>query len=164
MAAANLIDAQSDALKAAASNEGGAMMGFMGLGMAHQASGANTQSQAIIGQHIGQRPSDPTSQPASGAPQKPQSGWTCPCGHTGNEGKFCMECGKPAPAPAQSGWTCGCGTLNKGKFCSECGNPKPTEALLYRCDKCGWEPSDPAKPPKFCPECGDIFDESDAKR
>ena len=24
-----------------------------------------------------------------------QSGWTCSCGHAGNTGKFCMECGDP---------------------------------------------------------------------
>ena len=34
MAAATLVGAQSDAMRAAASNEGGAMMGFMGMGMA----------------------------------------------------------------------------------------------------------------------------------
>ena len=34
---------------------------------------------------------------------------------------------------------------------------------LYRCDKCGWEPEDPAHPPKFCPECGDRFDDGDVK-
>lgn len=60
-----------------------------------------------------------------------------------------------------NGWTCTCGTVNKGKFCYNCGAKKPTGAPLYRCDKCGWEPEDPAHPPKFCPECGDIFDEND---
>lgn len=42
--------------------------------------------------------------------EQPQSGWTCPsCGHKGNTGKFCTECGakKPeagnaAPAPKKS--------------------------------------------------------------
>ena len=32
------------------------------------------------------------------AKQQPQSGWTCPvCGHTGNTGKFCTECGAKKP-------------------------------------------------------------------
>nr|CRY95855.1 hypothetical protein [uncultured prokaryote] len=59
-----------------------------------------------------------------------------------------------APAPAApAGWTCSCGAVNKGKFCAECGKPKPAGVPQYKCDKCGWEPSDPAHPPKFCPEC-----------
>ena len=63
-----------------------------------------------------------------------------------------------------AGWTCpGCGLLNKGKFCAECGTKKPEGAPKYQCDKCGWEPEDPTNPPKFCPECGDPFDESDLK-
>ena len=49
------------------------------------------------------------------------------------------------------------------QFCPECGGKKPEGAPLYRCDKCGWEPADPKNPPKFCPECGDIFDASDIK-
>ena len=66
-----------------------------------------------------------------------------------------------AAAPA-AGWTCSCGkTGNTGKFCSNCGAKKPAGAPLYKCDKCGWEPEDPANPPKFCPECGDRFDDSD---
>ena len=67
---------------------------------------------------------------------------------------------QPAPA-APAGWTCACGAVNKGKFCSECGAKKPAGVPQYKCDKCGWEPEDPAHPPKFCPECGDPFDDSD---
>ena len=75
-------------------------------------------------------------------------------------GKFCPECGTKKP---EDGWKCACGSVNKGKFCPECGAKKPSGALLYKCDKCGWEPEDPSKPPKFCPECGDIFNEDDVK-
>lgn len=47
--------------------------------------------------------------------------WKCSCGHSGNTGKFCTECG--AKQPSANGWTCSqCGTEgNKGKFCTECG-------------------------------------------
>lgn len=69
-----------------------------------------------------------------------------------------------APAPAAStGWICACGAVNKGKFCSECGTQKPVGVPQYQCDKCGWEPEDATQPPKFCPECGDPFDDGDIK-
>ena len=58
-------------------------------------------------------------------------------------------------------WVCSCGTENKGKFCHECGQPKLAGIPQYKCDKCGWEPDDKTKPPKFCPECGDPFDDGD---
>ena len=156
MAAATLVGAQADAMKAAASNEAGAMTGFMGMGMAMNAGGGmNAQNLFAMGQQQ-------QAQPAPAVPAKPAStAWTCACGAV-NDGKFCMECGKPKPA-ATEGWTCACGAVNKGKFCSECGKPKPAGEPLYRCDKCGWEPADPKHPPKFCPECGDVFDDRDIR-
>lgn len=155
MAAATLVGAQGDAMKAAASNKAGAMTGFMGMGMAQQAGGMNAQS--LFGMAAQQQAqAAQNSQPA----QNTQSAdsWKCSCGAS-NTTKFCTECGKPKPSA--DGWSCSCGAVNKGKFCSECGKPKPEGEPLYRCDKCGWEPADPKNPPKFCPECGDIFDDND---
>ena len=69
---------------------------------------------------------------------------------------------QPVSVPADKAWHCpNCGTANQGKFCTECGTKKPAGALQYRCDKCGWEPADPANPPKFCPNCGDPFGSED---
>jgi hypothetical protein len=62
---------------------------------------------------------------------------------------------------AADGWKCDCGTVNKGKFCADCSKPKPAGVPQYKCDKCGWQPSDMAKLPKFCPDCGDPFDDGD---
>ncbi|MDR2655749.1 MAG: SPFH domain-containing protein [Oscillospiraceae bacterium] len=150
MAAANLAGAQADAMRAAASNQAGALQGFMGLNMAQQSGGMNAQNLFAMGQQYNQRPAAPAQNPDA---------WTCPCGAV-NTGKFCLECGKPKPV-GSDGWTCSCGAVNKGKFCAECGKPKPAGAPLYKCDKCGWEPKDPKNPPKFCPNCGDSFDDSD---
>ncbi|MBQ8111464.1 MAG: DUF4428 domain-containing protein [Clostridia bacterium] len=66
-----------------------------------------------------------------------------------------------APQPAADQWTCACGALNSGNFCTQCGAKKPEPVKVFRCDKCGWTPEDPTNPPKFCPNCGDPFNESD---
>ncbi|MDO4568628.1 MAG: SPFH domain-containing protein [Clostridia bacterium] len=153
MAAAHLVGAQAEAMKSAAANENaGPFMAFAGMNMAQSAGGTTAQNLYQMGAQQPQQPQQP--QPVPGS-------WTCACGAT-NTGRFCTECAAPRPAEA-SGWTCACGALNKGKFCSECGARKPEGAPLYKCDKCGWEPEDPTKPPKFCPECGDPFNDEDKK-
>jgi len=187
MAGATLVGAQAEAMKTAAGNAGGAMNGFMGMNMAMGAGGMNAQNLFAMGQQQQAQQQAaapaPAAAPAAGAwtcacgatatgkfcpecgakkPEpKPANGWTCKCGATAT-GKFCPECGSPKPAD-DAGWTCACGAVNKGKFCAECGAKKPADAPLYQCDKCGWKPVDPKNPPKFCPECGDRFDEADAK-
>ncbi|MBO5266145.1 MAG: SPFH domain-containing protein [Ruminiclostridium sp.] len=177
-AGARLVDAQASAMEKAAENPNGAMMGFMGMGMAQQAGGMNAQNFFQMGQQQAAQPA-----PAQGGANAwqcscgasntgkfcsecakpkpaPAGGWQCACGAT-NTGKFCMECGKPKPADNPTGWTCSCGAVNGGKFCMECGKAKPSGEPLYRCDKCGWEPEDPKNPPKFCPECADPFTDDD---
>lgn len=187
MAAATLVGAQADAMKTAAGNSAGAMTGFMGMGMAMNAGGGGMNAQNLFAMGQQQQQQQQTQQTPAAAPaaegwkcscgatvtgkfcpecgsKKPEpvqaGAWKCKCGATAT-GKFCPECG--SPKPAEDGWTCSCGTVNKGKFCQNCGSKKPEGAPLYRCDKCGWEPEDPAHPPKFCPECGDLFDENDRK-
>ena len=186
MAAATLVGAQSEAMVNAAKNQSaGPMMAFAGLNMAQNAGGMNAGQLFSMGQQQAQMQAQAPAPAQAQAPAQ-ENGWKCDCGRV-NTGRFCAECGKPKPAPQESGWTCSCGHTNTGKFCancggtqpvklswkcecgeenqgrfcSECGNPKPAGARTYKCDKCGWQPEDPEHPPRFCPECGDIFDDSD---
>ena len=184
MAAAHMVGAQAAAMQSAAKNENGAMMGFMGMGMAGQMGGLNAQSLYAMGQQQPQAAPAPAA-PAAGSwkcacgatvtgkfcpecgakkPEpKPANSWVCPTCGAQVTGKFCPECGAKKPEPKADGWVCSCGAVNKGKFCSECGAKKPAGVPQYKCDKCGWEPADPAHPPKFCPECGDPFDDGDIR-
>lgn len=144
MAAAQLAGAQADAMRKAAENSAGAMTGFVGMGMAMNQGGASVEGLFAM---------------ADKKQSKAKSeGWKCVCGSTA-AGNFCPECGRKR----SDGWVCSCGTANKGNFCTSCGSKRPAGEPLYRCDKCGWEPDDPKNPPKFCPECGDRFDDSDIK-
>ena len=176
MAAAHMVGAQAKAMQDAANNSAGAMNGFMGMNMAAMNGGMNAAQLFQMGQQQAQ--AQPAQQSAAGGwkcscgamasgkfcpecgSKKPeaQGGWKCSCGAVAS-GKFCPECG--SPKPAEDGWTCSCGAVNKGKFCAECGGKRPAGAPVYRCDKCGWQPADPGKAPRFCPECGDPFDEND---
>lgn len=127
--AGRIAGAAADAIRTAASNENGVASSFMGLGMVGNLSMGAMGTFGPQGSTVG------AVNPFPAQTQQGQSteGWTCACGHAGNTGKFCAECGKPRPAGAP----------------------------LYRCDKCGWTPDDPTHPPKFCPQCGDAFDEKD---
>ena len=175
--------ATANAMEAAASNSAGAMTGFMGMNMAGSAMGGGFNTAQQFYQMGVQQQAQQQAAPAPAAngwkcscaatatgkfcpecgakkPEpKPASGWKCKCGATAT-GKFCPECGSPKPAD-DGGWTCSCGQQNKGKFCSNCGSRKPAGVPQYRCDKCGWQPEDPTKAPRFCPECGDPFDNGD---
>ncbi len=138
-AAAHLVGSQGDAMKMAANNQGGAAMAFMGMNMAGQAGGMNAGNLFAMGQQ--QAAQQAAAQPAPAAP----AGWTCACGHAGNTGKFCAECGQPKPASDE--WTCACGAVNTGKFCAECGQPKPASDE-WTC-ACGT-----VNKGKFCANCG----------
>ncbi|MBE6827230.1 MAG: SPFH domain-containing protein [Ruminococcaceae bacterium] len=143
MAAATLVGAQAEAMRNAASNEGGAMNGFIGMGMAMNAGGGGNAAANLF--NIANEQGAAAAGAVSSA-----AGWTCKCG-TVNEGNFCKNCG----APKASGWKCAkCGTDNEGNFCKNCGAPKDTEV---KCVKCGYVPEDKNNLPKFCPECGSPF-------
>jgi membrane protease subunit (stomatin/prohibitin family) len=154
MAAANIVAAQADAMRAAAENPAGAVTGFIGLGQAQQAGGVNAGDLFALGQagqagQAAQAAAAPPGPAAPGVPPAPAPG---------------VAAAPSAPAAPAATWTCAqCGTANTGKFCTNCGAAKPAGAVIYVCNKCGWAPPDPANPPKFCANCGDPFDASDAR-
>ncbi len=147
MAAATLTGAQADAMKAAAGNSAGVMTGFMGMGMANQAGGINTQNLYQMGME--QQASQMQQAQMQQAQQQMQQA------QYGQSQEWQQPGQQQAAQPAGNQWICSCGTTNTGKFCTECGKPKMVPQT--QCRNCGWKPEDAGHPPKFCPECGTPF-------
>ena len=149
----------TEGIREAGSNSGGAMAGFMGVGM-----GMNAMNQTMSGlsslQTLGdmqqgngmfQGGMQPGNMQGNGMAQGGMQPGTMQ-GNAVNQGGMqqgAVQPGADRNSPQQgAGWTCECGQVNTGKFCSECGKPKPAAATEWTCE-CGH-----VNTGKFCSECG----------
>ncbi|MDO4529652.1 MAG: zinc-ribbon domain-containing protein, partial [Lachnospiraceae bacterium] len=107
--------AAANAMENAAKNEGGAMNGFVGMGMAMNASGGAInglfQHAAAQGQQGMPQQAAPAPAPAPAAPTAEQAAGAVQADAAAPSAgpKFCSQCGKPVTPGA--------------KFCAECGSP-----------------------------------------
>jgi len=135
MAGATIVTAQADAMRGAANNPNGAMMGFLGM---NAAMGAGSNAGAFFNMDAQRQENREEQQPSSSGM------WKCSCGAE-SAGKFCNECGKPRPV--DDSWKCSCGAVNKGKFCGDCGKPRlADETWICSCGA--------VNKGKFCGDCG----------
>ena len=75
-----------------------------------------------------------------------------------NNGVMGAAMGAAGDSAAAEGWTCFCGqTGNQGKYCMNCAQAKPISSVMRSCVKCGWKNADGQAVPKFCPECGRVM-------
>ncbi len=142
----------AEGINAAGSNQGGAMAGFMGVGLGMQtgggfmgaASAANMQQMQMMGYGAPGQPGMTNMQPGAAG----QAGGASM--QTGQPGAGGFGVGNPTPVGSalSGGWTCTCGHVNTGKFCSECGSPRPVPTGEWTCT-CGH-----VNTGKFCSECG----------
>lgn len=112
-----LTGAYASAAKDAANNEGGALNGFMGVGMMNMASGQTFSgvNNAFNAEHMKQKELNEKE-----VEEKKEDTWKCPNCMKECTGKFCSECGAKRPDK---------------KFCKECGNSLD-EASKF-CKNCG---------------------------
>lgn len=126
-----LTDAYAEAMKNAASNEGGAVNGFMGIGMMNMMNGGMNMGAAGMnmgnnGVNMGNAFNAPQMQPnpdllnQNTGTSNGNLGVKCSnCGAEVN-GKFCANCGTPAPENKKR-FCSNCGAEVSGKFCANCG-------------------------------------------
>ena len=161
-------------LEAAGSNAGGSMLGFAGMAMGMNATGAASIMQ-------GQQSTQPSAgiQPDSWScscgnimsadsffcskcggkkPIKENNSqndfWLCTCGKKVSEGLFCSNCGKKRPEIDK--WMCSCGNETEGLFCSKCGNKRSEKKQgIFKCPKCSRIYNESDGIPKFCSDCGE---------
>ena len=139
-----LTGAYANAVQDAAKNEGGAMNGFMGVGMMNMASGGmmggvaqapfNNQNQSNSFKQMEDpfaQKQEPVQQPTAEQTVTPVT--TEAVGETVDK-KFCANCGNEVT----------------GKFCTDCGTKYEEQVpQVKKCSKCGVEVTS-----KFCSECG----------
>lgn len=147
----------TEGIRDAGSNAGGAMAGFMGVGM-----GMNSMNATLSGLNGLQTPNDmqqPNGMMNNGMANNGMANNGMPNNGVPNNGMAqnsnTIENGVQAgmamgAAAGAAGWTCECGAVNTGKFCSDCGKPAPAPAAPteWTCE-CG-----SVNHGKFCGNCG----------
>lgn len=139
-----LTDAYAEAIKNAASNDAGAMNGFIGVGMTNMGSGnafagiggfgtqtsngVNPENKVyekvetnkpINTKNVEETPTEQVVEEAKQVEEKSEE-WGCECGVKTN-GNFCPNCGRKRPEGAKKCPTCGNKIEEGSKFCPECG-------------------------------------------
>ncbi|MCL2136948.1 MAG: SPFH domain-containing protein [Coriobacteriia bacterium] len=167
MAGAALVAAQADAMRSAAENEGGAAIGFLGLGMASQCGGtASTAAEMISQGNLGSGQANTMNYPvADNGGFAPVPGTAVPGTVPAEQAPSAFEqapppSGQPVQTPGfdtavtsapDDAWVCpACGQAdNHGNFCSNCGTAKPAPAS-WVCPNCGKTDNHG----NFCSNCG----------
>ena len=118
-----MVDAYSEAIKNAASNEAGTFNGFMGIGMMNMQTGNSVNNAVGAAWNNTENSrvdlSKENEKTETATTSEENDSWTCECGIV-NSGKFCPNCGKPRTNKKVCK-KCGKELGESEKFCSECG-------------------------------------------